>query len=159
MAGPYFYPYAQSSPAGHWAYELDDFGVVYGPGLVAFPPRRTPHDDPDQPRHRVPRLEKRIRHPHPLAARAGHRPAQTAPPPQGMGGAMVLDARVTADLTTHAATVDTQVPSDFHAQASEADRILRFLLNARHEHDAGARRPTTAYDRWRTRQHPRRAQG
>lgn len=173
--------YGVQPPPGDWAYELDDFGVIYRRGLVAqrLRPGWWPFADASPEREQGARRGHRYP---PIAPECGARSVRLSPGTEYRSwrnetvivhpdmrvphlaaahltlwvrahgmGADVTYCNVAFDLKAGTFELGECIPEVKDQAESKAAKIAAFLAAAVAERDTSAREPATAYGRWAAR--------
>ncbi|MGW4720903.1 hypothetical protein [Nocardia sp. NPDC004260] len=167
-AGSYFHGWGVPTPEGQWQYELDDWGIVYGPGWWPF------HRYYEQTHGRSRRTPSSVRVSPGTAYQSwGNESITLRPSPQhptrvearmtlfvrtqGLG-AIVADTQIALDIRQRRTTIADTCPPALREQAElKAARLLRFVLDHRRARRRGTTEPDTAYGRWMRRDQHREA--
>lgn len=149
--------FAIPEPVGEWEYNLDDYGVVYGPGIWPFYSKvsdvfkknfgqNEPRSIRLAPDHDYSAARNLYVMMWPISELA-QADISVYVKPQGLGG-YVGNAAVHFNLKENNFTVKL-CPTIIREQVEEkATKILRFLAVCRQERDTGRLAPKNAHEKW-----------
>jgi hypothetical protein len=150
--------YAEPTPDGDWAYDLDDHAITYRWRALGDPywPFADLDGTPGRSVRLAPNTEYKSWRNEYVSVYPDHERPHLATAnltlwirPQGMGGMVCKTASVALDLAAGTATVTGWVPTALREQAeTKAARILAFMKAAIAERASGVKVPSSAYDRW-----------
>jgi hypothetical protein len=157
--GAYFDGWGQPTPPGDWNYDLDDYGIHYGPGWWPFYTTRHPYGEPETTgpisvrispdtefrswRNEYVQLTPDKREPAKVTGRLRLFVRRRG------GGVICVNTALIVDMRAKTVHVAVDCPDTLRGQAeTKGDRILQFLLHHRARRRAGDTRPVTAHDKW-----------